>query len=58
MRNLPILVKKVPKKGSSPAKVYLAGLAKSGRRAVDAQLRNVAEMVGAKSRDAVPLTAT
>ena len=54
MRNLLTLVKKVPKKGSSPAKVYLSGLARSGRRAVDTQLRNVAKMVGAKSIDTVP----
>src|SRR5208282_1391288 len=38
----------------NPARVYLVGLAKSGRRTVDAQLRGVARMVGADSIDAVP----
>ena len=39
MPDLPILVRKSVRGEKSPAKVYLAGLAKSGRRTVDAQLR-------------------
>ena len=54
MSDLPILVKKATKGASNPARVFLAGLAKSGRRTVDAQLRGVAKMVGADSIDSVP----
>ena len=54
MPNLPMLVQKTKKGVKNPARVYLAGLAKSGRRAVDAQLRGVARMVGAESIDQVP----
>ena len=54
MSDLPILVKKAQKGVSNPARVFLAGLAKSGRRTVDAQLRGVAKMVGADSIDSVP----
>jgi hypothetical protein len=39
---------------SNPAAVYLAGLAKTGRRAMAGQLRWVARVVGAESIDAVP----
>jgi hypothetical protein len=52
--DLPVLVKKVEKGVRNPARVYLAGLAKSGRRTLDAQLRGVAKMVGADSIDTVP----
>jgi len=52
--DLPVLVKRMEKGVKNPARVYLAGLAKSGRRTVDAQLRGVAKMVGADSIDAVP----
>jgi site-specific recombinase XerD len=54
MPDLPILVGRTVRGAKSPAKVYLAGLAKSGRRTVDAQLRGVARMVGAGSIDEVP----
>jgi integrase len=54
MQSLPVLVRKPNRNAPNSAKVYLAGLARSGRRAVDAQLRNVARMVGANSIDAVP----
>lgn len=54
MSNLPVLAKRMEKGVKNPARVYLAGLAKSGRRTVDAQLRGVAKMVGADSIDAVP----
>ena len=54
LSDLPILVKKAVKGVKNPARVYLAGLAKSGRRTVDAQLRGVARMVGAESIDQVP----
>ena len=54
MSDLPILVKKAAKGASNPARVFLAGLAKSGRRAVDAQLRGIATMVGANSIEEVP----
>jgi site-specific recombinase XerD len=49
-----MLVQKSVKGVKNPARVYLAGLAKSGRRTVDAQLRGVARMVGAASIDTVP----
>jgi len=52
--DLPILVKKAVKGVKNSARVYLAGLAKSGRRTVDTQLRGVARMVGADSIDVVP----
>jgi len=46
--------RRVAKRAKNPARVYLAGLAKSGRRTVDTQLRGVAKMVGATSVDEVP----
>ena len=54
MSDMPVLVRKMERGAKNPARVYLAGLAKSGRRTVDAQLRGVARMVGAKSIDEVP----
>jgi len=54
MPDLPILVRKTVRGAKNPAKIYLAGLAKSGRRTVDVQLRGVARMVGASSIDTVP----
>ena len=39
---------------SNPAAVYLAGLAKTGRRAMAGQLRWVAHVVGAESVEAEP----
>ncbi len=54
MSDLPVLTRKTEKGVKNPARVFLTGLAKSGRRAVDAQLRGVATMVGADSIDRVP----
>ncbi len=54
MPTLPVLVRKPDKRHPNPAKVYLSALAKSGRRAVDAQLRGVAKVLGATSIDSVP----
>ncbi len=54
MSDMPVLVSRTVRGAKNPARVYLAGLAKSGRRTVDAQLRGVARMVGAKSIDEVP----
>ncbi len=54
MPNLPALAKRPNKRVPNPAKVYLSALAKSGRRAVDAQLRGVAKALGATSIDSVP----
>src|SRR5208337_548538 len=51
---MPVLFRKIVRGVKNPARVYLAGLAKSGRRTVDAQLRGVAKMVGAESIDSVP----
>lgn len=54
MSDLPVLIRKLERGAKNPARVYLTGLAKSGRRTVDTQLRGVARMVGARSIDEVP----
>ncbi len=54
LSDLPLMVQRLRKGVKNPARVYLAGLAKSGRRSVVTQLRGVAKMVGAASIDQVP----
>ena len=54
MSDLPVLVRKMERGVKNPARVYLAGASQSGRRTVDAQLRGVAKMVGARSIDEMP----
>jgi len=54
MADLPILSSKLKKGFQNPAQVYLAGLAKTGRRAAAGQLRNIALLLGASSIEEVP----
>jgi hypothetical protein len=54
LNDLVPLVPETSEGASNPAAVYLAGLVKTGRRAMAGQLQWVARVVGAESIEAVP----